>query len=391
MKASSGTGVTLSVAFALPIIIVQFASLQIVAFATTFALLLLTFVVNAASGRNLHRAFFVTAFLFLLFILYQVRPDVFQVWGAMDAMFLLPVVGMMLAAASLPQTNSELLYRIIYYASVVLCIAWIGLHFAGIYPSALVFPPYAGTRWVGGFDGPNEFGAFYALIMALGFGLYLEGKLKLTHLVVGTAALAVCIWYSFSRGTLISVGVLGLMVAFLNFLGRDRWRLLFVGVGILAVAGIYFDRFTAAFLNVRKARSGRDALLDTAIESFMRDPIFGRGFGYFDSIAGLPPHSDYFYFIVSGGVIGLAVLLASFGYLIWGAYRRGMYTEFLFFVVFAVHSLSFNNLVRGRLSVIFWLVTCVALVKFVRWDQFRQFVSRMPPVTPYRPTPGGPT
>ena len=382
MKPSSGTGVILSVAFALPVIVVQLASLQIIAFAATLGLLLLTFVVNAAAGRTLHREYFLAAFVFLLFIAYQVRPDVFEVWGALDSLFLLPVVATMLAAAALPRTNSELLYKIIYYASAGLCVLWIVFHFSGVYPSALVFPPYAGTRWVGGFDGPNEFGQFYVLILALGFGLYLQGKLKLLHLLIGSAIIAVCIWYSFSRGALIALGALAVMVAFLNFMGKQQWRLLFVGVGMLAVASVYFDRFTAAFLHVRRARSGRDALLDTALESFQRDPLFGRGFGYFDSVAGLPPHSDYFYFVVSGGIIGLAILLASYAYLIWGSYRRGMYAEFLFFVVFAIHSLSFNNLVRGRLSLIFWLVAVVALVKFVRWDQFQRLTGRPKPVPP---------
>lgn len=379
MKVSSGTGATLSVAFALPVIIVQLASMQIVAFAATLALLLMTFVVNAAAGRHLYRAYFIAAFVFVLFIAYQIRPDVFYIWGALDSLFLLPVVATMLAAASLPRTNSELLYKIIYYASTALCLLWIIFHFAGVYPSALVFPPYAGTRWVGGFDGPNEFGQFYVLVMALGFGLYLQGKLKLLNLLVCTAIIAVCVWYSFSRGALIALGALGMTVAFVNFMGKHRWRLLFVGVGVLAVAGVYFDRFAATFLNVRKARSGRDALLDTTLESFQHDPIIGRGFGYFDSVAGLPPHSDYFYFVVSGGIVGLAVLLAAYAYLIWGSFRRSMYAEFLFFVVFAVHSLSFNNLVRGRLSVIFWLIAVVALMKFVRWDQFQRLTGRLKP------------
>jgi O-antigen ligase len=372
----------LSIALALPVIAVQFASLQIVAFVAAFAVLVLIFVLNAATAKGLNRAYFFAAFAFLLFILFQIRPEVFLVWGTMDAIFLSPLVAMCLAASTLPRTNSALFYKIIYVVSAGLCVGWISFHLLGVYPSLLMFPPYAGTRWVGGFDGPNEFGQFYVLVMALGFGLYLEGKLKLFPLILCTAVFAFCVWFSFSRGALIAVAILGAVVVFLNSLGTKRWRLLFVGVGVVAIASVYFDRFAATFLNVRKARGGRNDLLETTLDAVSQHPILGGGFGYFDSLAGLPPHSDYLYFVVSAGIFGLVILLASYGYLLWGSFRRGMYAEFLFFVVFAVHSLSFNNLVRGRLSLIFWVVTCVALVKFVRWDQFHGFGRRTPVTAP---------
>ncbi|MBW8303308.1 MAG: O-antigen ligase family protein, partial [Brevundimonas sp.] len=326
--------------------------------------LVLAFVMNAATGRGLNRAYFLAAVAFLLFILFQIRPDVFLAWGMMDAIFLAPGVAVLLAASTLPATNSQWLYKTIYVVSASICVAWIALHLMGVYPSLLIFPPYAGTRWVGGFDGPNEFGQFYVLIMALGFGLYLEGKIKLLYLILSTAVFAICVWYSFSRGALIAVAMLGAVVVFLNSLGTKRWRLLFVGAGVLAFGSVYFDRFATTFLNIRKGRGGRDDLLERTLDAFEQNPIFGGGFGYFASLAGPPPHSDYMYFLVSAGIIGLVILFASYGYLLWGSYRRGMYAEFLFFFVFAVHSLSFNNLVRGRLSLIFWLVTCVALVKF---------------------------
>lgn len=375
MKLSSGTA--LSVAFAIPVLLVQLASLKIVAFSAISGLLILTFTGNALSGRTLSRNFFFAAFLFIVFILFQVRPDIFMVWGTLDTLFFLPVVATLLAASTLPGTNSELLYKIIYVGSAGICLASITFHLMGVFPSLLVFPPYAGTRWVGGFDGPNEFGQFYVLIMALGMGLYLEGKIKLLPLAICTAIFAFCVWHSFSRGSLFAVAILLAAVLFLNSFGKKRWRLLFVGVGLLALASVYFDRFATTFLNIRQARGGRDDLLQSTLEAVERNPLVGGGFGYYDSLVGSPPHSDYMYFVTSGGLIGLVVLLASYAYLTWGSYRRGMYVEFLFFIVFAVHSLSFNNLVRGRLSIIFWVVACVALVKFVRWDQFSRPAARL--------------
>lgn len=224
--------------------------------------------------------------------------------------------------------------------------------------------PYAGTRWVGGFDGPNEMAAFYLMILSMVFGLKIERSIKTTTFILSLLIFLPLIYFPFSRGGLLGLGILVLLYMIYKFKhGKHKILLLLFYSSIITYFYFkYFDILMYKFSDVRSNASDRDYLFRDSLELFKQNPIFGHGLGSFDALApahNIVPHSDYLLFMVSGGLISLSILLYFYFTFAKKAFKNKYYPEVLAISTFIIQGLTFNNIVRGRVSILFWLVVII--------------------------------
>ena len=239
-------------------------------------------------------------------------------------------------------------------------------HWNYCFPQSLISPPYAGTRWVGGLNGPNEFGQFYVLMSALLAGAYLHGWISAKRAFVMFVIFGICIWYTYSRGSFIALaGTMAIAVVIYVLIERRIWPILLLGMAGAGVGYFILAKALDSFSTVREKATARDEIYEESLRLFLESPIFGKGFGGFADYSTLEfgtPHSDYLYFAISGGIVALLWLVVFQIYLLRRAWKSQFYPEFLMFIAFMASGLTFNNMVRGRLSIIYLIVTLAFLV-----------------------------
>lgn len=224
--------------------------------------------------------------------------------------------------------------------------------------------PYASTRWVAGFDGPNEMAAFYLMILSIVFGLKIEKKINSITFIISLFIFLPLIYLSYSRGGLIGLGILGLLYIIykLKYSKHKILILTFYSIIIAYFYFKYFEIFMYKFNDVRSNAGDRDYLFSDSVELFKQNPILGHGLGSFGALApayNVVPHSDYLLFMVSGGLVSLSILLYFYFTFANNAFKNKYYPELLAILTFILQGLTFNNIVRGRLSILFWLVVII--------------------------------
>lgn len=344
---------------------VQITGLKFVAYGLlTGTLLTLSCIYTLAWRAN--RGMLLLFFFAFIFIVYQLRVVSFSGYGGVtDFLSLLPALLAILTVALGVQVKRELLIKTIVIGATVIAGLVIALHLANLYPSFLVSLPYAGSRWLGGFDGPNEFAQFYVLVIALALGLHKEKKIGTVFLLGVVAVLFFAIWNSFSRGAIATL----ILCFSLYFLINARSYKFWLGIAMILVVVVFqVEEILEAisyFSEVRQSSTDRFYLVREAIEVGVQNPALGGGYGYFNyasSVRNTTPHSDILYFFVSGGLVALILLAMFFGWLILNLFRRRCYCEVLFFSAFLMHALTWNNLVRIRVSILFVVILIVSLV-----------------------------
>nr|MBN1858513.1 O-antigen ligase family protein [Candidatus Bipolaricaulota bacterium] len=262
--------------------------------------------------------------------------------------------------------------------------------------------PFDGYRAVGGFTGPNEFGAFLALISTAVLGR-LVNRARWRDRLLDAIGIGICWWVlvqTSSRSGILGAGLGALVVAgqVLLWLAplrvRRRWR---VGLGALAVLLVFLG---VAILSsspgdalLRRVETDgwgdtqRIAILEGAWELYVESPAWGLGLGGYaansERVTGLVEkvvHNEYANFLVSGGILGIGALLWLFvrGLKIaWQGARGDPYSIGLLaaLVVFVAEELQFNYLTRHKLSVVFWFVLWVAATQTgsLRMTERRRF------------------
>lgn len=365
---------------ALPIIFVQVGVSDVIPYgllALCTCVIILLNVLSATARVQLH--VIALSLMAFAFVLYQVRPDTtFSTTGYFDAACFTLIVPVLFAASFPGAVNRTNIIQMMLRWTLYIGIVVIGLHLIGKYPNPFISVPYAGTRWVGGFDGPNEFGQFYVLMAALALGASMEGLIGSKTLF---GVLSVCgtgIWHSYSRGALVALGIVLAVWLFLVF-KRRRNRLKIGALVCLAICAALLVYSAAAdqFFAVRQNATGRSHLFQEAFNLFWERPLFGGGFGTFEMAAAVRsnvPHSDILYFMVSGGIIAAAFLAYGFMFLMRRALRVRAYPELLFLIGFVGCGLTWNNLVRARLSIVFLIVLLAFLSNYRRLLSVRQWV-----------------
>ena len=347
------------------VLLSQVASGKQVSYFALLATLHFLLVIKIISKPKASRLGLVITFIAVLYTAFQVRPAVtFSGSNVIDLIYFAPIC-LVFFCGSLPiAIQREALYRGLVSISVAFLFLIICFHFFSFFPAFILAEPYAGTRWVGGFDGPNEFAQFYVLVFAVAIGLHREGELNTVLLLIMCSILLMAIWFSYSRGALLSLAIV--CVAYI-LISLRFW----VAVRLAAVFGLmsllmnfYLLSLFEQFNDVRRNASDRYHLISDAIDIFIESPLAGVGFGgfaEFSTVSNSTPHSDFLYFLVSGGVVGVLGLSAFLCFVLLKSKSRKYYPEFLFFVAFFANGLTFNNLVRGRLSILFFLVLLVLL------------------------------
>ncbi len=310
-----------------------------------------------------------TALLFIAagcFVIFQVRPDaIVEGLGYWDVMFLLPIIFGLAFGQYSPRLNRILLYKSVAFGSLFLLSLNIHFYSISFYPSFLVEEPYAGIRWVGGMNGPNEFAQVYVSIFALVLGLRLEREISNTTVFLFASICAYGVFITFSRGGLISY--LFIIIVFGILLER---KILVVVTGFsaltvawLAGADLLLISAVQDFNTVRANASDRSEIFGHVQSMFEDNPLFGGGFGSFalTSPSAQTPHSDYIYFLTSGGLVGFLILFAVILYVIWIFFRARLFSEALFFLTVAANGVFWNNLVRGKLSILVFFVLVIGL------------------------------
>lgn len=359
----------------IPSILVQFFALKNFAYAFSVLLLILFFIEFIFLGRSISRNLIFLVFVYSLFILFQIRFYTFTNLDTyIDLIYLLYGFIFVLSVSTIPELRRDLVYSYIIWLSVPIAIIVIAFHNLGIFPGFFISEPYAGTRWVGGFDGPNEFPHFYLLLLSIYIGIFLEKGKGFSLFLPISMIFLMCFWSGYSRGASFTLLILS-AAALPLFLKRFNSVFVLGGVGIFIL--LIFLNFNYSLNNFNEVRSNtgdRWYIIDSIYSYFFDSPIFGNGIGaYFGAHQRNPssinqtPHNGYLYFLVSGGIVGFFLYLSFALWVLYSSYKKGLYIEFLFFVTFFSSELTFNNLVRGRISVIFWTVFSIFLISQLRY------------------------
>lgn len=357
-----------AVALAIAVILSQLHGTQILGYSILWCVITSSILIGVSKELSVTRRSIALTFVILFFIVFQIRISGVHQNSYYDVLFFLPALGVVFISPIFSIESRNFFFYLLISGSILVCALNFFHHWVAPVPPLLLSPPYAGTRWVGGFDGPNEFGQSGVALSSICLGLHLSGNMKSRTLLVCLIIFATCIFFSFSRGSYLSFSFVFLIYLAIWAKRRNSWKH-FIWMSLVVVASYQFvllqisnlvDKFTA----IRKSATERDDIAQAALEMFLENPVLGSGFGSFAGsslVHNTTPHSDYLYFLVSGGIVGLSILLFFNLYLIFFTFRAKLYPELLFFISISMGGLTFNNLVRGRISIIFWAVLIYAL------------------------------
>jgi hypothetical protein len=171
----------------------------------------------------------------------------------------------------------------------------------------LVSTPYAGTRYFGGFDGPNEMGAFYVLALSLMLAEHLLRRR--VHFVWAKAGVfLIAIISTWSRSAFGALCVMyGLCFCSVYFQERrvsERAKVvvLFLLLSTL-IAHIFVYIALPQYNIIRRSAGDRGYLMEITRAIVRQRPIWGHGLGsywFLGDGTNATPHSEYLLFIISG-------------------------------------------------------------------------------------------
>lgn len=335
---------------------------QLLAVITTCVLFYVSFLYSLTRRRVLGSNVLVCCGLWLFMILYLVRPAYLGNIETKIEIGWLGIGVIMLLTASLNSgyisVSPSVLYDSALLGAVMIVMSMITQSTIG----GLLAPPYAGTRYVGGFDGPNEMAHFYVLALSLMLGEHLLRR-PVRFVWAKASVFVVVIISAWSRSALGALLVMYVLCFGWVFFQRRGSRRLRVAVVFLLfstlIAYVYMHAVQPQLDVIRHAASGRSSLLETTATIVKRKPICGYGLGSYwfqGNGRNTTPHSEYFLFAASGGILGVMFLVGFYIYWFNTALKKQMYPEAITLLVFYALEAFFNNLVRGRMSFFFWVL-----------------------------------
>lgn len=374
--------------------LVQVAEGQLLAMGAVACLCCYALLRTVLGDGQLLRSCIAVAFLWAFLIVGLVRPDfATDIETGIETLWLFLGVGMLIAASAKGigrGVNCSDLYEPALIGAFMVLVSVVSQSTVG----GLLNPPYAGTRHVGGFDGPNEMGAFYLISLFLMLGDHALRR-PVPFLWVKVGVFVTVVVSSWSRGALIGLGcgcVFLVWTVFRCTQGGKRMRLVASSlVGVSVVTLLYHLIVEPRLIAVRSSAGDRTYLLYSTWSIVRSSPVFGRGLGsywFLTDGVNATPHSEYLLFLVSGGLAGVVILAAFFAYWFYQATRKGMYPEALGLAVFYILEAFFNNLVRGRVSFLFWSIVFLVMCDtgFREGPAACQVSGQQPSVLPLRPS-----
>lgn len=346
---------------------VQTQTGQIISVISLLALLLLHFILNLKT--KLEKSDAILIVLWVIIVMYYFRFSTFSdvegiiEWSWLFVGLLFLILGVFL------QFNSDNFKVYMLVCTSIICVLAILDYYGIAHFGALIALPYGRGRIMGGFDGPNEIGNFCVIVLAYILSNTLISKSKKQKLwwIISVPIVWVVI-LSWSRSALLVLGTIFVAVGFIKLKSSKFKRKVFLFVAYIIICCLcvfFIQRFLIPeFEEIRVSRGGRGYLMEYASIAFWKHPLIGSGLGSFSMTSGatnVTPHSEYLLFLCSGGIIGLLLLMTFFIKLLMRAYQKKLYPECFALICFFIIEGSFNNLVRGRVSILFWLIALFVL------------------------------
>lgn len=339
---------------------IQTTNGQIIAFSLFLVYLLIFFIKDLVSSRlKVNRTNLIMYFIWVFFVLSMLKFNHSLNYEGLIELFWL-LMGSLIFGISIfiKRFESKVALDIFALSSTLIGICGVLLYLIKMEIPGFISLPYAGTRLVAGFDGPNEAAAFYLLAFTYSFNMYLFNKRK--RYLIHSIFMTLIIVLTWSRG-----GLLGLVIAVcssLLYANKKRLIKLFtfkrVVIFIAIIALLYFV-FIPNYQSIRKNASARDSLIIQSLEPFVKRPFFGWGLGDFSEVSGLrnsTPHNEIIFILYASGLCGL-LLFCTFALLLTKqTLNKSKIIEMLILLSFFTQEMTFNNLIRGRVSLVFWLI-----------------------------------
>ena len=309
-------------------------------------------------------------FVMILFTFYMIRtPYILGTEAQVEVFWLLFGVLIFVAIITSGLTIESLLFIVIINGLIGGGLTIIS-YFTAFYFGGMVSPPYAGTRAVGGFDGPNELASYQLLIASISFGVMVHNKYNINkfYLILSIIISVITIFLTYSRGGIIGLGIL--TIIFYVFYTRKNFKktMLYL-IPITFILIITFHKYglplISQFNNVRRNRSERNYLTEEVVHLFTEKPIFGWGLGSFGEISAVRnavPHNEFYLFLISGGIISIFLFVAFLSWTLGLSIKKRLYPVAFFLIVFITQELTFNHLIRGRVSILFWIVISLIFI-----------------------------
>lgn len=220
---------------------------------------------------------------------------------------------------------------------------------------------------------PNEFSGSLCLCIAFLLSVLSESKQRILP-IIGLICCAAIIVLTGSRGGILSMGVV-VVIWFLLYGGRHRWKILLAIASILLVAfmlffnnlGVYlFERLNIFKSLAADGGAGRLNIWRAGFAYFGRTDflhkIFGSGFGTFmGTVNYIAPGHDSAYMahnmwidcLITGGIVGVVLLFLAFAAAFRYAYKNKNIWGVLCLVAFLISSVSIDTQYQKAFAVVF--------------------------------------
>lgn len=198
-----------------------------------------------------------------------------------------------------------------------------GVGWAGV----TLHPNYTEPRamWLGVWDGPNVFALLLSVMLPFALELGLKGKGALAKLfgLVGGLLILFAVYYTNSRGAVLSVGC-GLIFYSLTTFNLKR-TLIFLLVLSLVGGALLPSRMTNVSTKESSAHQ-RSWAWEQGIRLFKQEPLLGVGKGQFveNTSGGIISHNNYVQVFSEMGLIGYFLFVGSF----WFPLKRNLQLQF---------------------------------------------------------------
>jgi len=256
--------------------------------------------------------------------------------------------------------NSKEILDILVSTSTIMGIIIVTGYFLGFSINHLFSAPYAGTRLVGGLDGPNELAAFNLLPFTYSLNMMLYQKKMRKKYILNVIVTAIVIVLTWSRGGFIGM-CLALVISIIIYLRRHfRIKNILQFIILALIIVVLINSYVIPnFVNIRKNASGRLGAVPLMVETIKKRPVFGWGLGTFNEnteLSNATPHNGYIFILYAGGILSF-ILYSIFLYLIFRRIiKQSDIIKFMLFLTFLIQEMLFNHLIRGRVSFVFWIL-----------------------------------
>ena len=220
-------------------------------------------------------------------------------------------------------------------------------------------------------------------------------------LVVTTAVNLVALFFTFSYGGYLAVGLSILFLVAALIFTRKNKKFIYITLSMVAVifaftfsAVLKSDKFQRDFLETEgeSALRGRVEVWQTAVYAIKQNPIVGTGLGNFDKVydkyvrVAIPneplepnvilPHNVFLNFWIDTGILGLIMFISvlSYAYILFSKVKRNFpyiaYPAAAILIAIIGHGLVDTSYFKNDLSYLFWLP--IALLLYANYETYEQ-------------------